>query len=82
VIVQVPYLRSEAEWIKNKITGLLAAGVHPSEIIILVQRAVAGKPILQALRVAEIPAKSYYEESQLDSEGVADAVRALQAISQ
>ena len=67
-IVQVPYLHSEAEWIKNKIEGLLGAGVHPSEIIILVQRAVAGKPILQALRVAEIPAKSYYEESQLDSE--------------
>lgn len=67
-IVQVPYLHDEAEWIKNKIQGLLGAGVHPSEIIILVQRAVAGKPILQALRVAEIPAKSYYEESQLDSE--------------
>ncbi|TCT06531.1 ATP-dependent helicase [Aquabacter spiritensis] len=68
VIVQVPYLHNEAEWIKNKIEGLLGAGVHPSEIIILVQRAVAAKPILQALRVAEIPAKSYYEESQLDSE--------------
>ncbi|ALJ12382.1 ATP-dependent helicase [Sphingopyxis macrogoltabida] len=67
-IVQVPYLHNEAEWIKSKIEGLLSAGVHPSEIIILVQRAVAGKPILQALRVAEIPAKSYYEESQLDSE--------------
>lgn len=67
-IVQVPYLQNEAVWIKNKITVLLAAGVHPSEIIILVQRAVAGKPILQALRSAEIPVKSYYEESQLDSE--------------
>ncbi len=67
-IIQVPYLHNEAEWIKNKIAGLIAAGVHPSEIIILVQRAVAGKPILRALRVADIPAKSYYEESQLDSE--------------
>lgn len=67
-IVQVPYLHNEAEWIKNKVEGLLGAGVHPSEIIILVQRAVAGKPILEALRAAEIPAKSYYEESQLDSE--------------
>ncbi len=67
-IVQVPYLQNEADWIKKKIAGLLAAGVHPSEIIVLVQRAVAGKPILQALRGADIPAKSYYEESQLDSE--------------
>ena len=81
-IVQVPHLRNEAEWIKNKIAGLLAAGVHPSEIIILVQRAVAGKPILQALRVAGLPAKSYYEESQLELRGGADAVRALQAIPQ
>ncbi|WP_422010387.1 ATP-dependent helicase [Reyranella sp.] len=67
-IIQVTYLHKEAEWIKNKIEGLLREGVHPSEIIILVQRAVAGRPILQALRVAQIPAKSYYEESQLDSE--------------
>ena len=68
VIVQVPNLHDEAMWISSKIAELLATGVHPREIIILVQRAVAGKPILQALRDTEIPAKSYYEESQLDSE--------------
>jgi DNA helicase II / ATP-dependent DNA helicase PcrA len=68
VIVQVPYLHSEATWITNKVTELLAAGVHPSEIIILVQRSVAGRPILNALKGAGIPAKSYYEESQLESE--------------
>lgn len=67
-IVQVPYLHSEATWITEKIKGLLGNGVHPSEIIILVQRAVAGKPILNALKNEGVPAKSYYEESQLDSE--------------
>jgi DNA helicase-2/ATP-dependent DNA helicase PcrA len=67
-IVQVPYLHSEATWITAKIKDLLEKGVHPSEIIILVQRAVAGKPILNALKNEGIPAKSYYEESQLDSE--------------
>lgn len=67
-IVQVPYLSSEAKWITKKVTDLLANGVHPSEIIILVQRAVAGRPILDALKQAGVPAKSYYEESQLDSE--------------
>ncbi len=66
-IVQVPYLSSEAKWITNKVADLLANGVHPSEIIILVQRAVAGRPILEALKQAGVPAKSYYEESQLDS---------------
>jgi DNA helicase II / ATP-dependent DNA helicase PcrA len=66
-IVQVPYVHSEATWITAKVKGLIEKGVHPSEIIILVQRAVAGKPILNALKGEGIPAKSYYEESQLDS---------------
>jgi DNA helicase II / ATP-dependent DNA helicase PcrA len=66
-IVQVPYLHSEATWITAKVKGFIDKGVHPSEIIILVQRAVAGKPILNALKGEGIPAKSYYEESQLDS---------------
>lgn len=68
VIVQVPYLWSEGKWIANKVSELLASGVHPSDIIILVQRAVASRPILEALKQAGVPAKSYYEESQLDSE--------------
>ena len=67
-IVQVPYLHSETTWITAKIKELLKKGVHPSEIIILVQRAIAGKPILNALKGEGVPAKSYYEESQLDSE--------------
>lgn len=67
-IVQVPYLHNEATWITAKVKELLEKEVHPSEIIILVQRAVATKPILNALRGEGIPAKSYYEESQLDSE--------------
>lgn len=67
-IVQVQYLHNEAAWITAKVQELLGKGVHPSEIIILVQRAVAGKPILNALKGEGIPAKSYYEESQLDSE--------------
>lgn len=67
-IVQVPTLHSEAKWIAAKVKGLIAKGIHPSEIIILVQRAIAGKPILNALKAEGVPAKSYYEESQLDSE--------------
>jgi DNA helicase II / ATP-dependent DNA helicase PcrA len=67
-IVQLPYLHSEAAWITAKIKELIDKGVHPSEIIILVQRSVAGKPILNALKGEGVPAKSYYEETQLDSE--------------
>jgi len=66
-IVQVPYLHDEASWITAKVKALIEKGVHPSEIIILVQRSRATKPIVNALRGEGIPAKSYYEESQLDS---------------
>ena len=67
-IVQVPYLHNEATWITAKVKALIDQGAHPSEIIILVQRAVATKPILNALKGEGIPSKSYYEKSQLDSE--------------
>lgn len=67
-IVQVSYLHNEAAWISAKVKELLTKGVHPSEIIILVQRSVAAKPILNVFKHEGIPAKSYYEESQLDSE--------------
>lgn len=67
-IVQVPFLHSEAAWITAKIKDLLQNDVHPSEIIVLVQRSRATKPIVNALRGEGIPAKSYYDESQLDSE--------------
>ena len=66
-IVQLRYLHNEAAWITAKVKGLIGNGVHPSEIIILVQRSKATKPIVNALRGEGIPAKSYYEESQLDS---------------
>jgi DNA helicase-2/ATP-dependent DNA helicase PcrA len=68
VIVQVATLDKEASWIKEKVTDFLKRGAHPSEIIVLVQRAVAGKPIFRALKAAGIPTKSYYEESQLDTQ--------------
>lgn len=71
-IVQLPNLESEAKWIAKKVRELLESGVHPSEIIILVQRAVAGRPIHHALKAAEVPVKSYYEESQLASEAAQD----------
>jgi superfamily I DNA/RNA helicase len=66
-ILQFPDLEAEAAWILGRVSGLLAGGVHPSEIIILVQRSAAGRPIYNALREAGVPVKSYYEESQLET---------------
>ena len=43
-------------------------GRGPGEILILAQRDVIGKPIHAALKLRGIPSKSYYQESELDSE--------------
>jgi DNA helicase II / ATP-dependent DNA helicase PcrA len=64
-IVQLANSESEAKWIASKIRGLLDKGAQPSEIIVLVQRKRAARVVLNALKA---PAKSYYEESQLETD--------------
>jgi len=68
IITQQSNPDAEAKWIAFQVKTLTATGVHPSEIIILVQRKRAGARILSALKKEEVPSKSYYDESQLDSE--------------
>jgi DNA helicase-2/ATP-dependent DNA helicase PcrA len=67
-IVQVANSDMEAKWIGKKIKELLGKGVQPSEIVVLVQRKRAARVILNALKTADVPAKSYYEESQLETD--------------
>lgn len=68
VITQQSNPDAEAKWIASQVKTLTTSGVHPSEIIILVQRKKAGARILNALKEEDVPSKSYYDESQLDSE--------------
>jgi superfamily I DNA/RNA helicase len=68
LIMQLPSIEKEAELIADYVSELLKGGVHPSEIIVLVQRRGYGKSIMEALKKAEVPAKSYYDESQLETE--------------
>lgn len=67
-IVQLSNPIDESKWIAKKVKELLNAGVQPSEIIVLVQRKRAARVVLNALKDAEVPAKSYYEESQIETE--------------
>jgi superfamily I DNA/RNA helicase len=67
-IVQLNNSIDEANWIAKKIKALLADGAQPADIIVLVQRKRAARVILNALNQIEVPAKSYYEESQLESD--------------
>lgn len=66
-IVQLKNHDAEASWIAKKIAELLAAGTEPGDIIVLAQREYVANAVLAALKAAAVPAKSYYEESQLNS---------------
>jgi superfamily I DNA/RNA helicase len=67
-IMQLLNSEIEAKWIAKKIKELLDKGVQPHEIIVLVQRKKGAPAIVNALKTADVPAKSYYEESQLEAE--------------
>lgn len=54
-----------AAFIDDQINRL---GRHPGEILVLAQRRVIGNPIHDALRARGIPSKSYYQETELDSQ--------------
>ena len=54
---------------------LLDKDVEPHEIIVLVQRKRDARVILTALKAAEAPAKSYHEESQLETDDAQMASR-------
>lgn len=57
----------EANAVVTKVSELVRNGISPNEIIILTQRETFATPIFQGLRENEIPVKSYYAESELDT---------------
>jgi DNA helicase-2/ATP-dependent DNA helicase PcrA len=57
----------EASAVAAKIANLIANGVPPQEIIVLTQRETFAGPIFTRLRNQNIPVKSYYAESELDT---------------
>jgi DNA helicase-2/ATP-dependent DNA helicase PcrA len=67
-IVQLLNSEIEAKWIAKKTKELIDKGVQPSEIIVLVQRKKGAPIIVNALKAVGVLAKSYYEESQLETE--------------
>lgn len=54
-----------ADFVDNQINQ---HGRSPGEILVLAQRRTIGSPIHDALKARGIPSKSYYQESELDSE--------------
>ena len=57
-------------WLKIIIGYLVfegKGGALPSDIVVLVQRKLAARVVLNSLKAADVPSKSYYEESQLEN---------------
>ncbi|MGO8919293.1 MAG: ATP-dependent helicase [Stellaceae bacterium] len=68
-IVQFADVAREAQVIANFVNEQINKhGRQPGEILILAQRRTIGNPIHAALKARGIPSKSYYQESELDSE--------------
>jgi DNA helicase II / ATP-dependent DNA helicase PcrA len=68
-IVQYPDVAREAQAIATFVDGQInKQGRQPGEILVLAQRRTIGNPIHAALKARGIPSKSYYQESELDSE--------------
>lgn len=67
VVSQYRTAEEEMAAVANKIDTLIQAGVAPREIIVLAQRRTFASPIFDALRASQIPTKSYYAESALDT---------------
>ncbi|OHB18733.1 MAG: hypothetical protein A2854_03595 [Parcubacteria group bacterium RIFCSPHIGHO2_01_FULL_56_18] len=57
----------EADAVATKIASLIQSGVAPQEIIVLAQRKTFADPVFHKLRDQNIPTKSYYAESELDT---------------
>lgn len=67
-IIQYQSLAHEVAGIGNLVAGMVADGTPAGDILILAQRRVIGTPIYEALRAANVPARSYFAEAELDGE--------------
>jgi len=67
-IIQYMTLSDEIRGVSNLIHSLIANGTNPGDILVLAQRGIIGTPIYQTLSAMGIPVRSYYAESELDSE--------------
>lgn len=67
-ILQYGSLHDEVAGLAVLIQRLIAQGYAPGEVLILAQRGVIGTPIYEALRALNVPARSYYAESELEAE--------------
>lgn len=74
-------LNDEANGIADFIQSQINEGVRPGEILILAQRRVIGNPICEALRARNIPVRSFYQESALETEVAQERISILKLLA-
>jgi superfamily I DNA/RNA helicase len=67
-LIQYPDLQHEVRGIADIVEELMGEETHPGDIIILAQRKKIGTYIYEELVKRAIPAKSYYQEAELEDE--------------
>lgn len=67
-ILQYATLDDEVAGVANLISGMVAGGIPPGDILVLAQRGVIGTPIYEALHAIGVPVRSYYAEAELDAQ--------------
>lgn len=67
-LIQYADLQREVRGIVDIVEGLMGEETHPGDIIILAQRKKIGTYIYEELVSRGIPAKSYYQEAELEDE--------------
>jgi superfamily I DNA/RNA helicase len=67
-ILQYATLDDEIAGVTNLISGMVAGGVPPCDILVLAQRGVIGTPIYEALHARNVPVRSYYAEAELNAQ--------------
>ena len=67
-IIQYQDLQDEILGVVEMISDMVGQGVPPGDIVVLAQRGAIGTPIYEELVQRQIPAESYYAQSELDAE--------------
>jgi superfamily I DNA/RNA helicase len=67
-LIQYADLQREVRGIGDIVEELMGEGTHPGDIIVLAQRKKIGTYIYEELLRRDLPAKSYYQEAELENE--------------
>ncbi|MEX2181891.1 MAG: ATP-dependent helicase [Gemmatimonadaceae bacterium] len=67
VVRQYRTVESEAAAVAEKIERVVSSGVSPGEIMVLAQREGLARTLFDAIQTRNVPVKSYYAESALDT---------------